>query len=270
MNHVRDIMQTRLITCAPDTTLGEAAALLNRHRIHALVVTAPGYEPLGILSDLDLLAGEWLSSDRASLETMRRLTAGELMSKPPLTIRAGALVTDAVALMRANQVHRLLVTDSDKTVGIVSVGDIILSLAHTSTTRQTVSDVMSRGMVVCRRETTVAQAARTMTERRSRALLIVDPSGMALGVVSGWDLLDTLDPRGESAGQRTVGDLMHPPLMIRPGASLREAADMMISNHVHRLVVMDPSEPEAFPLGVISTFDIVDEMAEPDSVWQQA
>jgi CBS domain-containing protein len=269
MKHVREIMQTRLITCAPDTTLGEAAALLNRHRIHALVVAAPGQEPLGILSDLDLLAGEWLSSDRASLETMRRLTAGELMSKPPLTIHANALVGDAIELMRANQVHRLLVTDSGKTVGIVSVGDIILSLARASTMRQTVSDVMSRGMVVCRRETTVAQAARTMTERRSRALLIVDPSGTALGVVSGWDLLNTLHARGERAAELTVGELMHPPLMIRPGASLREAADMMISNHVHRLVVIDPSEPESFPLGVISTFDIVDEMAEPGSVWQR-
>lgn len=269
MKHVREIMQTRLITCAPDTTLGEAAALLNRHRIHALVITAPGQEPLGILSDLDLLAGEWLSSDRASLETMRRLTAGELMSKPPLTINANALIGDAVELMRAHQVHRLLVTDNNKTVGILSVGDMILSLARASTTRQTVSDVMSRGMVVCRRETTVAQAARTMSERRSRALLIVDPSGTALGVVSGWDLLNTLNMQGESAEQLTVGDLMHPPLMIRPGASLREAADMMISNHVHRLVVIDPSEPESFPLGVISTFDIVDEMAEPDSVWQR-
>ena len=268
MKHVRDIMQSRLITCAPDTTLGEAASLLNRHRIHALVVVAPEQEPLGILSDLDLLAGEWLADDRASLETMRHLTAGELMSKPPLTIRADAFVGDAVELMRAHQVHRLLVTEQNKTVGIVSVGDMILSLAHASTTRQTVSDVMSRGMVVCRRETTVAQAARTMTERRSRALLIVDPSGTALGVVSGWDLLTALHAHGESAGQLVIGDLMHPPLLIRPGASLRQAADMMISNHVHRLVVIDPSEPEAFPLGVISTFDIVDEMAEPNSVWQ--
>lgn len=269
MKRVREIMHTHLVTCAPDTTLGEAAALLNRHRIHALVVMAPGQEALGILSDLDLLAGEWLSSDRASLETMRRLTAGELMSKPPLTIRADAFVTDAIELMRTNQVHRLLVTENIKTVGIVSVGDFILSLAHTSTARQTVSDVMSRGMVVCRKETTLAQAARTMTERRSRALLIVDPGGTALGVVSGWDLLNLFNAQGEASAQRTVGEFMHPPMTIRPGASLREAADMMISNHVHRLVVIDPSEPEAFPLGVISTFDIVDEMAEPDSVWQK-
>jgi len=42
----------------------------------------------------------------------------------------------------------------------------------------------------------------------------------------------------------------------------------MNQNHHHRLVVVDDSDPEAFPLGIISSFDIVAAMAHPDSVWQ--
>jgi CBS domain-containing protein len=57
-------------------------------------------------------------------------------------------------------------------------------------------------------------------------------------------------------------------LTIDINASLREAADMMIKHHHHRLVVIDDQEPDAFPLGVISSFDIVAEMARPGSVWQ--
>jgi hypothetical protein len=34
-------------------------------------------------------------------------------------------------------------------------------------------------------------------------------------------------------------------------------------------VVIDMDNPDAFPLGVISSFDIVEEMASPDSVWQK-
>ena len=49
---------------------------------------------------------------------------------------------------------------------------------------------------------------------------------------------------------------------------LREAADKMIQNHHHRLIVVDDANPEAFPLGIISSFDIVEQMARPDSVWQ--
>jgi hypothetical protein len=33
--------------------------------------------------------------------------------------------------------------------------------------------------------------------------------------------------------------------------------------------VIDKEDPDAFPLGVISSFDIVAEMAKPDSVWQK-
>ncbi len=59
-----------------------------------------------------------------------------------------------------------------------------------------------------------------------------------------------------------------PCLTVDVHASLREAADLMIKHHHHRLVVMDDKDPDAFPLGIISSFDIVAEMARPGSVWQ--
>src|SRR6266487_4468485 len=76
---IRDLMHQGVISCPPETHLGEAAALLTAHRIHALVVAEPGEPPLGVLSDTDLLAGEWLSADDTSFRTMRSMTAGDLM-----------------------------------------------------------------------------------------------------------------------------------------------------------------------------------------------
>jgi CBS domain-containing protein len=52
-------------------------------------------------------------------------------------------------------------------------------------------------------------------------------------------------------------------------ASLKEAADIMIQNHCHRVIVVDRNSPDSFPLGVISSFDIVAAMARPGSVWQR-
>jgi CBS domain-containing protein len=57
-------------------------------------------------------------------------------------------------------------------------------------------------------------------------------------------------------------------LTIEVSATLQQAAEKMIANHYHRLVVIDPDEPDSMPLGMISSFDIVAEMARPDSVWQ--
>jgi CBS domain-containing protein len=62
---------------------------------------------------------------------------------------------------------------------------------------------------------------------------------------------------------------MHPALTIDIHAPLREAADLMIQNHHHRLVVIDRDNPQAFPLGIISSFDTVAEMARPGSIWQK-
>jgi CBS domain-containing protein len=61
---------------------------------------------------------------------------------------------------------------------------------------------------------------------------------------------------------------MHPALTVTMSATLQEAANLMIQNHHHRLVVVDPVDPDAVPLGVISSFDIVAEMARPGSAWQ--
>jgi predicted transcriptional regulator len=67
----------------------------------------------------------------------------------------------------------------------------------------------------------------------------------------------------------TVSDVMNRRLTtIDINASLQEAANLMIQNHRHRVIVVDTNDPESFPLGIISSFDIVAEMARPGSVWQ--
>src|SRR5215204_2484131 len=83
---VKDLMQPGLITCKLTAPLGQVAALLTQHHVHALVVTDDSNQPLGIISDFDLLAGEWLSVDEESLDAMRKLTARDLMTVPIETV----------------------------------------------------------------------------------------------------------------------------------------------------------------------------------------
>jgi CBS domain-containing protein len=258
-------MHPGLITCPPETSIGQAAALLVSHRVHALIVAAEGGEPLGVLSDTDLLAGEWLSTDAEGLEVMLAMTAGDLLTAPIVTVPADATASEAAARLQAERISRLLVVEDGRPVGVVTVSNLVASLARASTERRCVADVMSRGIVVCLADTTVPAAARAMSERRSRSLVVVDAQGKPLGVVTGFDLLAHSGPGG---AVRTVADLMRPPLTISPDASLRDAADLMLKHEVHRLLVVDPADPDHMPLGLISTSDIVAEMAAPGSPWQ--
>ncbi|HEU0296697.1 MAG TPA: CBS domain-containing protein [Anaerolineales bacterium] len=266
---VRDIMRKGLLTCDPDTPLGQVAILLTERRVHALIVSNPTGAPLGLISDFDLLAGEWLSTDQESLSTMKKLTAKDLMTSPIDAIEADATVERAAHLMLEKQIHRLMVSENDKPTGVISISDIVASIAgQTKARRDTVADVMSDAFLVCRNKTTVVSAARTLTRTHWRSVIVVDEKGRPQGVVTGKDLLWHVEKDGVYENL-TVGDVMnHSLTTIDVHASLHEAANLMIQNHIHRLIVTDKNEPDGFPVGIISSFDIVAEMARPGSVWQ--
>jgi len=266
---VRDLMHRGLHTCSPGATLGQVAGLLTNYHVHALLVVDDGTgKPLGIISDYDLLAGEWLSVDSQGLSTMRKLTAGELMSSPIDTVEAESPLQAAAEMLVEKDINRLLVTENGLPVGVISISDFVSSFARQEKPlRETVADVMSDAILVCRDKTPLTSAARTMTQAGWRSVLVVDARGKPEGVVSGKDLLPYVDkPLDETL---TVRDIMHPPLTIDIHAPLQEAANLMIQKHYHRLVVIDLGDPQAFPLGIISSFDIVAEMAKPDSIWQK-
>ncbi|HEX7541653.1 MAG TPA: CBS domain-containing protein [Anaerolineales bacterium] len=265
---VRDLMHPGLFTCRPDATLGKVSVLLTQYHVHALIVSEHDGRPIGIISDYDLLAGEWLSADSQSLATMRNLTAGELMSSPIDSIEASMLLGVAAHTLIEKDINRLLVTEKGVPVGIISISDFVSSIAREERPlRQTVADVMSDAILVCRDKTPLTSAARTMTQAGWRSVLVVDAKGKPEGVVSGKDLLPYVENGVDE--KLTVRDIMHPALTIDIHARLREAADLMIQKHYHRLVVVDQDDPQAFPLGIISSFDIVAEMARPGSIWQK-
>ncbi len=264
---VRDLMHRGIITCPPHLPLGKVAVMLAENHIHALFVADQSDHILGVITDFDLLAGEWLSADPQSLAAMRKMTAGELMSTPVETIEAEVPASEAARRMKERVIRRLLVTENGKPVGVISVSDFIANLAEKAiVSRKTVGDVMSDVYLTCRDKTPIASAARAMADTGWRSVLVVNARGKPLGLFSGLDLLAMCGANG--CEEITVSQVMHPLLTIDINATLQQAAEKMIENHHHRLVVIDPQDPQAMPLGIISSFDIVAEMARPDSVWQ--
>ncbi len=257
-------MRPGLVTCEAETPIADAAALLVEHGVHALVVAGPDGAPAGVLSDTDLLAGEWVADDEERLAAMRRLTAGELMYPEVETVHADADASEAAERLTGRRLGRLVVVDGGEPVGVVSVSDLVRALARSPAARRVVADVMSRGFVACRPDARASDLARAMTERRSRSVVVLTPDGSAAGVVTGHDLLRLVGTGDDPPAE----ELMHEPFTIAPDAPLQEAADTILRYEVHRLVVADPDDPSAVPLGIVSTSDVVAEMAAPGSVWR--
>jgi len=169
--------------------------------------------------------------------------------------------------MLEKDISRLLVTEDGKPAGMIAGSDFVASVARAENPgRDTVADVMSDAILVCRAKTPLTSAARTMTQAGWRSVLVVDARGRPQGVVSEMDIIRQLQTG--ISDDLTVSQVMHEMETIDIRASLREAAALMIERHHHRVVVVDRSEPDSFPLGIVSSFDIVAEMARPGSVWQ--
>lgn len=266
---VRDLMHPGVVRCDPDNSLGQVAKLLAEHHVHSLFVFNDRQLPEGVITDFDVIAGEWLSGDPESLAVMQKMTARELMSSPVEMVDIDTPAGEAARRMLDGSIRRLMVTENELPVGVISVSDFLTDITSKSVLkRESVSDVMSDAYLVCRGKTPVTAAARAMTESGWRSVVVVDPHGKPLGVFSGLDLLSFSDLE-HIPDSVLVTEVMHSPLTIDMDATLQEAAQMMIDNHHHRVLVIDPTNIDSLPLGVISSFDIVSEMARPDSVWQQ-
>src|SRR5512138_2231954 len=175
---VSDLMHRGLIACTKETSLGQVAVLLTQHHVHALVVVDRDGRAVGLMSDIDLLAGEWLGADSESLATMRKLTAGDLMSYPIIMVDCGTPLNEAARLMIEKDINRLLVTDKGQTVGVIASSDFVASIAKAERIdRDTVADVMSDAILVCRDKTPIGSAARAMTTARYRSVLVVNAKG---------------------------------------------------------------------------------------------
>ena len=131
---VRDVMTTTVVAVKRDATFKEMAATLRRYRVSALPVVDDAGHVIGVVSEADLLAKEALADPGVAAELLRHqdvrkaqgLTAGDLMTRPPVTASPGDPVEQAARMMHFMRVKRLPVIDSGgQLVGIVSRSDVL-------------------------------------------------------------------------------------------------------------------------------------------------
>jgi CBS-domain-containing membrane protein len=123
-----------------------------------------------------------------------------------------------------------------------------------------VSELMETDVQGVSVETPVSDVFVTLADSRVSALPVLDGAGRLVGVISRTDILAAEEEAEGEAARETrfqdtlARDLMtSPALTIGPDATVRDAAQQMLSAGVHRLFVTNQQQP----LGVISVTDIV-------------
>jgi CBS domain-containing protein len=107
------------------------------------------------------------------------------------TIAPDARIVDAVAALHRHKIGALVVSRDDTDVeGILSERDIVDAIAdHGARALDLpVAEVMSRHVITCRRDDTIAELAAQMTERRIRHLPVLEDRKL-VGIISIGDVV---------------------------------------------------------------------------------
>ena len=136
---VADVMTRDVVAVRTDASFKEIAAMLRNLRVSAFPVLDDGDKVIGVVSETDLLPKEALEAGyeghrgrqsarrhRAELAKAPGVTAGDLMSRPPVTIGPFDLVSHAAHLMYHHGITRLpVVSAGGRLVGIISRSDVL-------------------------------------------------------------------------------------------------------------------------------------------------
>lgn len=119
MRKVSEIMTTDVVTVTPKDNVYEVAVKMKQHNVGYIpVVEEGGDKLLGVITDRDLVI-------RGIAEKHPGSTAVEtVMTKGIKTVTSDTSVDEAAELMAEQQIRRLPVTEGERLIGSVSIGDL--------------------------------------------------------------------------------------------------------------------------------------------------
>jgi CBS domain-containing protein len=111
--NVESVMTRNVATLTPDATVEHAARLFaTRHITGAPVVDTNG-RPVGVVSQSDVMAAD------------KRKIVADVMTAFTIAVTPSTPLLEAMKLMVADDIHRVLVLDGGRLVGILTTMDVV-------------------------------------------------------------------------------------------------------------------------------------------------
>jgi CBS domain-containing protein len=254
-----DVMAPGLVACPPGAALTEVATLMGVHQVHAVVVDPAAPR---LITARDVVRGVLAGATQAG-----EAIAGEVPSVAPhdtLQTVARRMVDDQVAhvLVREHgegqargvissfDIAAVLAGHEPRTARIVRPAPARPTVSVGRLAAHIVADVMHRGVIACPATAPLADVAAALVERRAHTVMVAGEDGWAfvtdMDVVAGALRGEPVPTAGAMASMGLA--------VVRFDASLELAASMVAESRAGHVVAVDA---EGFPVGVVSTLDLV-------------
>ncbi len=139
---VRDIMTARVATCSNTDSLHRAAQIMWERDCGVVPVVEAEGRVVGVVTDRDLCMAAYTQGRTLAAIGIASMLSGRLHACAP-----GDSIDEAIALMRAHRVRRLVVLESkQKLAGVVSLADVARHVSNLSSSRPELALVLSQLM----------------------------------------------------------------------------------------------------------------------------
>lgn len=289
---VEDVMTRQVVAIAADAPVRAAVERLIGREFRALPVIDGDGRVAGMVSSgdlvargglgarLDLLSAMSEAARRGFLDQLSARRVVDAMTPDPETVQASDTLAAATHLMATRRLKRVPVVDRDgRLVGVLARTDVLRAMAETfpreaaeaaeHTAARTVGELMRAEAPVVSSETDMAGLLDAVASTRLNRAVVVDAERRVLGVVSDADVLGSVDPsasggvletlmrgaRRPPAGEQTAGRLVGAaPLILRPHATIAEAARQMVEGR-HKVVCVVDDDGRL--LGIVDRADLL-------------
>ncbi len=275
---VRDVMTSSPATVLPDTAVADVIRLLLSFDFHCMPVVDDDGRPVGMITQGDLIAradapmrlGFWaaLHDDerQAVLQGVSGKSAGEIMSKPCLTVAEDQYLSQAIQFMLKNKLKRLPVIDANGQItGMLARIDIFRAITHHAPQMnklsvssvhagQRVCEIMRYDTQTVSPETSIDEIITLIDANEVQRVAVVDNKGKLLGLISDLDLLPFASPEHPGfwkrlgrvlQGDRSIAqhqlaaEIMRSDVItISEQAPVEQAIELMTQHKIKRLPVV--------------------------------
>ena len=121
--HASDVMIKGVITVAESTPLKDVTKMFSERKITGAPVVNANGELVGVISETDIIRktnnlGAWSPS-----------TAGQIMTKPAVTVAPDETLQRVSEMMYNRRIHRVVVAEGTQIRGILTTMDILRAIA---------------------------------------------------------------------------------------------------------------------------------------------
>ena len=243
---VGDIMTEDVVTVNSGISVVSAAKIMSDKNISCIIVSDNG-DLSGIITETDLLK-------RAVAEgnDFRKMKIEQVMSTPVHSLARNLSVLDASRIMETKNIRRLVISEDERLVGIITQTDIVRVLTSYSMWKN-VEELMTTDVAAISSSATVKEAADVMASRDISCLVAMDNNVVA-GIFTERDLLKRVIALKRNPTETTLKNVMSSPVVSVPSNySIPSASKMMEKMKIRRLLIIDDQNLK----GVVTQTDIL-------------